>query len=305
MEKDIDIIVVGELLVDLIGHELRDEIFRTHSFRRFQGGSPANLGANLRRLGKQVHVIASVGKDGMGEYLIHELEKLGLDSSGIKERVNYPTSLVLLSRSHGTPDFIAYREADHYIFSEDIENETLERAKIFHTTCFALSRQPAQRTILDGARRAADHGVQLSIDLNYAPSIWPDYIEAKHVIQSYCNLSPFVKVSQDDCERIFKRKIDNEEACSRLLDWGAKLVCLTLGKDGSMLWTDKGEKLIVQASEVKVMGDATGAGDAYWSGFLSAWLENKDWKNCVKTASKMAALKLSIDGPLPEKVILE
>lgn len=302
MKKSIDIIVIGELLVDLIGHELRDEIFRTHSFRRFQGGSPANLGANLTRLGKNVHLIASVGKDGMGQYLIHELEKLGLNSSGIKERENFPTSLVLLSRTHGTPDFIAYREADHFIFPEDISDEVLHQSKLYHTTCFALSKQPAQRTIMDGARRALEHNVQLSIDLNYAPSIWPDHIEALHVIQSYCSLAPFVKLSQDDCDRIFKKKISHEDAIQTILDWGARLVCFTLGKDGSLLWTSDGEKLKIPATEVKIKGDATGAGDAYWSGFLGAWLDGKDWMQCVENASKMAVLKLSIDGPLPEKV---
>jgi sugar/nucleoside kinase (ribokinase family) len=302
MKKSIDIIVIGELLVDLIGHELRDEIFRTHSFRRFQGGSPANLGANLTRLGKNVHLIASVGKDGMGQYLIHELEKLGLKSLGIKERKNFPTSLVLLSRTHGTPDFIAYREADHFIFPEDISDDVLHQAKLYHTTCFALSKQPAQRTIMDGARRALEHDVQLSIDLNYAPSIWPDHIEALHVIQSYCSLAPFVKLSQDDCDRIFKKRISHEDALQTILNWGASLVCFTLGKEGSLLWTSDGERLKIPATEVKVQGDATGAGDAYWSGFLAAWLEGKDWRQCVENASKMAALKLSIDGPLPEKV---
>lgn len=305
MKKSIDIIVIGELLVDLIGHELRDEIFRTHSFRRFQGGSPANLGANLTRLGKNVHLIASVGKDGMGQYLIHELEKLGLNSSGIKERENFPTSLVLLSRTHGTPDFIAYREADHFIFPEDISDEVLHQSKLYHTTCFALSKQPAQRTIMDGARRALEHDVQLSIDLNYAPSIWPDHIEALHVIQSYCSLAPFVKLSQDDCDRIFKKKISHEDAILTILDWGARLVCFTLGKEGSLLWTSDGEKLKIPATEVKIKGDATGAGDAYWSGFLGAWLDGKDWMQCVENASKMAALKLSFDGPLPEKVTFE
>jgi fructokinase len=305
MDKTIDIIVIGELLVDLIGHELRDEIFRTHSFRRFQGGSPANLGANLARLGKKVHLIASVGKDGMGQYLIHELEKLGLDHRGIKEREAFPTSLVLLSRTHGTPDFIAYREADHFIFPEDIPDEILIRSKLYHTTCFALSRQPAQRSILEGAQRAVSQGVQLSIDLNYAPSIWPDHMEALQIIQSYCSLSPFVKVSRDDCQRIFKKDIPTEEAIQKILDWGAKLVCFTMGKEGSLLWTMDGEKFKVPAKEVKVMGDATGAGDAYWAGFLASWLEGNNWEICLETASKMAALKLSIDGPLPEKVALE
>lgn len=304
MDTNFDIIVVGELLVDLIGHEFRDELFRTHSFRRFQGGSPANLGANLSRLNKKVHLIASVGKDGMGDYLIHEMEKIGLDVSGIKKREDFPTSLVLLSRTQGTPDFIAYREADHYLFPEDIPDEVLKTSKLYHTTCFALSRQPAQRTILDGANRAKKLGVQLSIDLNYAPTIWPDHVEAMHVIKSYCSLSPFVKISQDDAERIFKRSILPEEAIQEILNWGAKLVCFTWGKKGSILWTNDGGKNIMPAAEVKILGDATGAGDAYWSGFLSAWLDGKDWKTCLQSASKMAALKLSLDGPLPEKVEL-
>lgn len=304
MDKNTDIIVIGELLVDLIGHEYRDEIFRTHSFRRFQGGSPANLGANLARLGKNVHLIASVGKDGMGKYLIHELEKLGLDISGIKEREDFPTSLVLLSRTEGTPDFIAYREADHYIFTEDISDDVLKKSRIYHTTCFALSRQPAQRAIMEGAVRAGNLGLQLSIDLNYAPAIWPDHMEAMHVMERYCSLSPFVKMSLDDAERIFKIPIAPEDAMREVLDWGAKLVCFTLGKKGSKLWTAEGEKIEVPAEEVKIIGDATGAGDAYWSGFLSSWIDGKDWVQCVQYASKMAALKLSLDGPLPEKVEL-
>ncbi len=305
MGKTIDIIVIGEILVDLIGHELRDEIFRTHSFRRFQGGSPANLGANMSRLGKNVHLIASVGKDGLGQYLMHEMEKVGLKSDGVKQREDFPTSLVLLSRTHGTPDFIAYREADHFIFPEDITDEVLHQAKLYHTTCFAMSRQPAQRTILEGAQRATEKGVQLSIDLNYAPSIWPDHMEAIHIIKSYCSMGPFVKISKDDCARIFRKDLKAEESIANILDWGAKLVCYTLGKEGSLLVTNTGEKIHLPATEVKVVGDATGAGDAYWAGFLSAWLDGKDWKQCVTTASKMAALKLSIDGPLPEKVELK
>ena len=305
MKKEIDIIVVGELLVDLIGHEVRDEIFRTHSFRRFQGGSPANLGANLKRLGKNVHLIASVGKDGMGEYLIHELNKLGLSTFGVKERVEFPTSMVLLSRSHGTPDFIAYREADHFIFPQDIPDDYLLKTRLYHTTCFALSKQPAQDSIIEGAKRAYKSDVQLSIDLNYAPTIWPDHEEAIRVIKEYCSLSPFVKVSQDDCNRIFQKEIEEKEAIDIFKNWGAKIICFTKGKEGSHLRLENNESIIVPADEVKVVGDATGAGDAYWAGFLSAWLDGHDWIQCVKTASKMAAYKLSIDGPLPQKVTLK
>ncbi len=300
-----EIIVVGEILVDLIGHEIREEIFRTHSFRRFQGGSPANLAANLCRLGKKVHLVASVGNDGLGQYLVKELESLKLDTTGIHFRATAPTSLVLLSRSHGTPDFIAYREADRLIYPEDITSDHLRKAKIYHTTCFALSKQPAQHAILNGAKRARDFDVQLSIDLNYAPAIWPDHEEALQVIKEYCLLNPLVKVSRDDCERIFEKKISEENAIQQILGWGAKLVCFTKGKEGSHLVAASGENILLSAASIPILGDATGAGDAFWSGFLAAYLDGKNYQIALEDASKMAALKLSTDGPLPEKIKLE
>ena len=42
---------VGELLADLIGHHVSSSLLDAQDFRRYQGGSPANMATNMARLG--------------------------------------------------------------------------------------------------------------------------------------------------------------------------------------------------------------------------------------------------------------
>ena len=83
-----------------------------------------------------------------------------------------PTTLILVTRSKTVSDFEAYRGADTHILPSQISDTMLSNAAIFHTTCFALSLNPAQNTILDAASRATTLGCRLSIDVNYAQKIW-------------------------------------------------------------------------------------------------------------------------------------
>jgi hypothetical protein len=53
---------------------------------------------------------------------------------------------------------------------------------------------------------------------------------------------------------------------------------------------------------IKITGDATGAGDAFWSGFLTAYLQQNTWDECLSAAARMAALKLQTEGALQDRV---
>ena len=48
--------------------------------------------------------------------------------------------------------------------------------------------------------------------------------------------------------------------------------------------------------------DATGAGDAFWSGFLFAYLKEFPMERCLKIALALAAIKLQNVGRLPQNV---
>jgi fructokinase len=296
------LVSAGELLGDLIGTEFTQNLADTEYFRRFQGGSPANLAANLARLGYQTALVASVGQDNLGHYLVQKVAETGVETKYIGQNSNAPTSIVLVSRTKSTPDFIAYRQADCLIEPALIPDELLQNASFFHTTCFALSLNPARTTIIEAAKRAQAAGCVVSLDANYAPSIWPNRREAVQIIAAYCQHQAFVKLSEDDAERIFGTTLSNDTIIENFHQMGAQLVCLTLGAKGSIVSFEGGKQRVEVASKPLEVKDATGAGDAYWSGFLAAWLDAKTPTECAKAGAAMAALKISTVGPLPAQV---
>ncbi|TAH06315.1 MAG: hypothetical protein EAZ14_12790, partial [Runella slithyformis] len=72
------LVSAGELLGDLIGTEFTQNLTDTEYFRRFQGGSPANLAANMARLGHKTALVACVGRDNLGHYLVEKVAVLVL-----------------------------------------------------------------------------------------------------------------------------------------------------------------------------------------------------------------------------------
>ena len=302
--KPIDILSVGELLVDLISTDFAETMDAVESFKRIVGGSPANLAMNMQRLGNNVRLVSTVGRDDFGNFLMNYVRNLGLSTKSMRQ-VATPTTLILVTRSKNVSNFEPYRGADALISQAQLSDKTLEQAAIFHTTCFALSRKPAQTNILRGAKRAVELGCRLSIDANYAEKIWQNRAEAQRVVAEYCAHGAFVKVSEVDWERLYGSKLTEPEAAARhFLALGAHDVCVTLGGDGCFVASKneadgKGHFLPARPVEVR---DTTGAGDAFWSGFLTARLDGHSILNAAKAARRMAELKLAHFGPLPPTV---
>ena len=293
---------VGELLVDFISHHVSSSLLDSPDFRRYQGGSPANMAANMARLGNAAALVACVGNDNLGRYLVQQVSETGVDTQHIVTDPLAPTSLVVISRTSGTPDFIAYRTADCQIKSVQLPDSLLAQATIFHTTCFALSQQPAQGAIVDAARRAQAVGCQVSIDANYAPGIWPDRDEAWRVLTEYCSAGALVKLSKDDATRLYGSPQETETILADFHRMGASLVCFTLGADGSLVSYEGGAKQERVAGRKIDVVDATGAGDAYWAGFLTAYLDGYAPVKCANAGAMLAKMKLSRQGPLPTTI---
>lgn len=305
MKKTIDILSVGEVLIDFIGHEINATIDETKNYHRFLGGSPTNVAVNAARLGLKSALVATCGQDGLGDFIIRKLEKNKVITSQIKRIKDYPTSVIFVSKSTSTPEFIAYRQADCQINTSQLSIELLQNAKIFHTTCFALSKNPARETIIESAKKAKSLGLQTSIDINFSEKIWPNREEAKQVLKEYLSTSPLIKLSDDDCFRLFDEVKSEDYIFDYFHQLGAKTICLTKGKEGVVL-SDKNSGIIrQQANLVKNIKDTTGAGDAFWTGFLYAQLSNKNLEETITIAQKMAVLKLQNLGGLPENIDVE
>ena len=304
MKTTIDIICVGEVLIDLIGHEIAN-LEHTKDFHRILGGSPTNVAINGARLGLKTALVATCGNDKLGDYIIEELQKNKVITTQVKKSYDNSTSAILVSRSLNTPDFIPYREADKEITEDQIPDELLQKTKIFHTSCFALSKEPARTAILNSAYKAKSMGLQLSIDLNYSEKIWPNRKEAIQVLSQYLATDPWVKVSEDDCFRLFEETKSEAFIFDYFHNLGVSTICLTKGKNGVNL-SDRSDGVFQkEVLPVQKIKDATGAGDAFWTGFLFAKLNNKNSEQCLAIAQSIARVKLKNIGQLPEDIDLE
>lgn len=293
---------MGEVLIDFIGHEINTSINRTKDYHRFLGGSPTNVAVNASRLGLKSLLVATCGQDGLGDYIVRKLNANNVITTQINKLETTPTSVIFVSKSTETPEFIPYREADCEIFEDQLPDEIIAQAKIFHTTCFALSKNPARQTILNRARKAKELGLQLSIDLNFSERIWKSRDEAKVVIKDYLSNDPLVKLSEDDCYRLFAEVKSEDYIFDYFHSLGASTICLTKGKKGVVV-SDKKEGLLFQeALVIDEVKDATGAGDAFWTGFLYAKLMHCALEECISIAQKLASIKLQNVGRLPDEI---
>lgn len=299
-QRNVDVLATGELLIDFISTDFAENLDEATNFKRIPGGSPANLCMNMARLGNRVSLAASVGNDDMGHYLFRYVENHGVDVHQLY-RVNSPTSLVLVTRSQQVSNFEAYRGADSQITGDQFPESLLDDITIFHTTCFGLSREPAQSAILTAAQKVSARNGQLSIDANYATKIWPDRAKAQEILRAYVAMGSIVKISEIDWERLYEKPLSDPAVVTDFfLKMGARAVCVTMGAEGSVVAsTDEYHYLEARSVEVK---DTTGAGDAFWSGFLTAWLDGCTLKVCGQAGRKMAELKLEHFGPLPQRI---
>lgn len=291
----IQFLAIGELLADFISSDYVNDLSQARTFQLHTGGSPSNVCANLKWLGINSALISCVGQDTIGDFLIGEIKKTGISTDHIIRSRTHPTSVVLVARSQGTPDFIAYRSADTQL--GQIDRNLLRESNIIHTCAFALSRNPAQHHILEALSWATSQHKTISIDWNYAPAMWES--NGAMVFRLIGSMHPLLKVSVDDVSRFAGSACSADDAKNFLASIPAKVTCLTCGKDGVWYKELKKENWFFEpATLIPDVKDTTGAGDAFWSGFISAYIRNSSLSECVQQGIRIAAKKIQTFGPL-------
>ena len=210
------------------------------------------------------------------------------------------TSVVFVSRTTGTPDFEAFRAGDAELTPDEVSEEAIRRSRLVHASTFALSRQPCRDAVMHAFALARQHGKLISLDPNYSPRVWPDQREAMAALQELYALATVTKPSLDDASRLFGEGLRPEAYVERFHAWGPRLVILTMGKNGVMVSND-GYITHIPALPVHVV-DATGAGDAFWAGYVVSLLDGHDPVFCAHVAQAVVAQKLQRVGPLPSSV---
>ncbi|AHJ97306.1 carbohydrate kinase family protein [Hymenobacter swuensis] len=283
------LLAIGEALVDILTTDFVGDLSQVTTLQAVAGGSPANLCRFVQRCGGTACLVAAVGQDGLGEILLRNLTAAGLSTRHVHQLPDRATSIIVVGRSRDTPAFIPYRSADRYL--PPIDPTLIAEATLVHTTAFALSRQPAQDHILEALATAYDQGRSVSVDWNYAAPIWRRADNAPDVWQRLLAYEPLLKVSLDDVARFGKVPATAEAAREFLRDTPARVLCLTCGSDGVWYRSRGGDWQHQAAPPVQVL-DATGAGDAFWAGFLTSWMRQATVAECVQAGISTAARRL-------------
>mgnify|MGYP001165975165 CR=1 FL=1 len=291
--KSIDLLAVGELLVDMIS-ETYDDVVDSDTYHKFLGGSAANIAMNAKKLGLRSQVVSAVGNDGFGTFLIRKLQEAGVPTHGV-QRTPHPTSLVVVTKSKATPVPIFYRGADYHLsFTPQLEQAVID-SKIIHFSCWPLSMPSSRSTIERVLELARKHNTLIGFDPNYHPMIWNEGEDGVAYVKSVIGKTDIIKPSEDDAERLFGKDTP-ERQLEKFLRLGAKWVILTLGKAGAIV--SNGSETMKIASAATDVVDTTGAGDAFWAGFYAGIVKGFSFKDAVMLGMKVSAFKLKHLGPV-------
>ncbi len=284
------VLAIGEALIDAVTTGFVTDLSEARTLGLHPGGSPANLCRFVRSGGGAATLVAAVGRDGLGNILLDAIAASGIDTRHVQQLAGHATSLIVVGRSRGTPDFIPYRDADRFL--QPVDEALIAAAAVVHTTAFALSKPPARDAILDAFGKAHARGIAVSVDWNYAEPIWGSGNDAAAVFTQLMQYRPLLKVSLDDVQRFTGQALPVEAAKEYLGQLPAGVTCLTCGAEGVWYKSDRPGWQHVPAEPV-VVKDATGAGDAFWAGFLTAWMAGQPPEGCVQRGVATAARRLA------------
>ncbi|MDO4924470.1 MAG: carbohydrate kinase [Turicibacter sp.] len=301
------VICPGEVLIDFISLENGKKLVDVEKFQKKAGGAPANVATALVKLGASAEFVGAVGKDSFGKFLIETLNRYEVGTSHVIEDPNLGTTIAYVSIDEdGERDFEFMRGADGNLSPEQINFDAFSDCKIIHlgsaTALLGAQLYDVYQAFIDFANQ---HDKFISFDPNYRDALYHDKQElfVKHCKEVIKHVD-LIKVSEEEGQ-IITGESDHNQMIAALHDLGAKIVTLTLGKEGSLVSIENTYK--VESIPVKMI-DSTGAGDAFIGALLSqiANLEQpkvilKDEKMLVeftKNANKVGALTTTKLGAL-------
>lgn len=305
-----DVTALGELLIDFTPGGKSENGMQL--FEQNPGGAPANVLYALSNFGKKTAFIGKVGEDMHGQLLHETLNSRNVDTTGLVSDPNVFTTLAFVQLSDtGERNFSFARKpgADCCLRPEEVNADLLHSCRVFHFGSLSMTDEPARSATIHALEIAKKAGVLISYDPNYREALWPDRDVAVTQMRSVLPYVEIMKLSDNETELLTGEE-SIEAAASKLLSQGIRCVVVTLGKKGAFVAT-AGKTSCVPTFSAPVV-DTTGAGDAFWGGFLYKLLEqqipmdnHEKLRECARFGNAVATLCVGKRGAIPALPKLE
>lgn len=257
------VVCVGELLIDFFCTDIDVNLKQGGNFVKQAGGAPANVSAAIAKLGGAASFVGKVGHDPFGGFLVDVLDQAGVDTQMVSKDDAVRTTMAFVSlQANGERDFVFYRGADERLTMADVDLDYISKARVMHFgSATALLGGEALETYFSLIELARAQNMFVSFDPNYRTNLWQgredEFIErARRGIGQ----ADFVKVSDEEL-RLITAKEEMLEGVQALHRLGARVIAVTLGKEGTLI-SANGQHAVIPSVSVKSV-DSTGAGDSF------------------------------------------
>ena len=264
-----DIVCLGELLIDMFPAEVGRGLADVSAFRPKPGGAPANAAVAAARLGARSAFVGKVGEDIFGRHLEKVLRQEGVNTNGIQYDTQARTTLVFIAMPDvHTAEFVFYRNpgADMLLRPEELPQELLRSTSCLHFGSLSLIDEPIHSATLRAIEITRAGGGLISFDVNYRPALWSSPEAAAQRVKQVLPLADLVKVNETEMELI-TGQANLDSGSHALMASGPQLCVATLGAKGSY-FNNGHDAAFIPGFDVETV-DATGCGDAFIAGLLT------------------------------------
>ncbi|MBN1131934.1 MAG: ribokinase [Bacteroidales bacterium] len=279
-----NVLVVGSSNVDLIARVSRfpdpGETVGDAVYKKVFGGKGANQAMAAVRAGGNVTFVTGIGNDNYALELKEHFQSNGIRTDHLKQFSDCPTGVALIMVDKSGENMIAVAPGANGKLTTDLVDERL----IEWADIVLMQMEIPYRTVKDLALLTSKYNTHLM--LNPAPARVLDEellgcVDSLVLNESEANLVSGLSIIDDGIGAVAKK----------LSDMGSRMVIITLGKEGSFIYSEKIREK-VPAFPVRAV-DSTAAGDTF-CGVLSVGISGGiEIQEAVRFASAAAAISVT------------
>jgi sugar/nucleoside kinase (ribokinase family) len=307
---------IGEYLVDTITMESSiEEAEKTLNYHDRPGGSPANTAINFFKLGMVSNLVAKIGHDFNGKFLLKQLQRETFPTDGIVKDYNSGTSRVLIASGFDENYDLTRmdRRSDANLQYKEINKKVVRNSFCLTSGIFSIEYPKTREAILkifkryhngdklilidpdfNGYRRfrgftdkkEKNFNTQFCLEIDKTPQKNPEEIKKiDQTLNKYFSYADIITPSRADARRYLGAKVVNKmtdlEIMKKYYELSNKaLVILTLGKNGTLIY-DGVNTIHVPGNKVVKVRSTTGAGDAFKAGFLAGLERSETYEDII------------------------
>ncbi|MDR2646843.1 MAG: 5-dehydro-2-deoxygluconokinase [Oscillospiraceae bacterium] len=299
--RPLDLVLLGRVAIDFNPVDYFQTLVESTTFKKYLGGSPANIAVGLARLQKKCGFFARVSDDRFGEYAISEFTREGVDTSRVVRCTNGEklglTFTEILSRDESS--ILMYRNniADLALEPGDIDEDYIKSAKALLISGTSLAQSPSREAALKAVTLAQKTNTPIVFDIDYRPYNWVSKDEIALYYARVAEAASVILGSREEydlTEVLLGTPMTDAQSAAYWQGKSAKIVVIKHGKQGSTAYVG-GDSYSIKPFPIDAL-KSFGGGDGYGSAFLYGLLEGWSIPDCLELGSASASLLVGAHG---------